>query len=86
MEINLQYCEDYFSSDNKMYNISKYDKMLLLEEKRYKIEEEYKNKIKDIEQEINIELNDHKHQYKTSFNIPPYNYGKVCIICGHTIT
>lgn len=46
MEINLQYCEDYFSSDNKMYNISKYDKMLLLEEKDIKLKKNIKIKLK----------------------------------------
>lgn len=85
MEINLNYSENYFSSDDKKLEITKYDRMKLLLDKEREIDEEYHKKIKVIKKEIDAELKDHKHQYKVSFDIPPYNYGKVCVICGHTI-
>ena len=85
MEINLEYRKDFYSSDEEMIKILKYDRMKELERKRFDAEQEYKNKIKDIEQEFNIEMNDHKHKYKVSFDAPPYDYGKVCTICGYTM-
>lgn len=42
-----------------------------------------REKLAKVDAEIREEMTDHKHDFKMSYDSPPYDYMHVCKICGN---